>query len=59
MVGLVPATPIMIARPCPTIGVVGTSPAMSYVWTSMKDAVIEAIYRYPARGLSPDRLAQG
>jgi hypothetical protein len=25
----------------------------------MNDAVIEAIYRYPVMGLSPDRLARG
>jgi hypothetical protein len=25
----------------------------------MNDAVIEAIHRYPVKGLSPDRLAQG
>jgi hypothetical protein len=25
----------------------------------MNDAVIEAIYRYPVKGLSTDRLAQG
>jgi hypothetical protein len=25
----------------------------------MNDAVIEAIYRYSVKGLSPDRLAQG
>ena len=29
MAGLVPATPIILARPCPTIGVAGTSPAMT------------------------------
>jgi hypothetical protein len=27
-------------------------------WISMNDAVIEAIYRYPAKGLSPHPLAQ-
>jgi hypothetical protein len=32
---------------------------MTYIWTSMSDAVIEAIYRYPVKGLSPDLLAQG
>src|SRR5262245_33955257 len=29
MAGLVPATPIYAARPCPVIGVAGTSPAMT------------------------------
>jgi hypothetical protein len=29
--GLVPATPIILARPCPVIGVAGTSPAMTRV----------------------------
>jgi hypothetical protein len=29
------------------------------VWISMNDAVIEGIYRYPVKGLSPDRLAHG
>jgi hypothetical protein len=29
MAGLVPATPIIMARPCLTIGVAGTSPAMT------------------------------
>jgi hypothetical protein len=32
---------------------------MTYAWTSMNDTVIEAIYRYPLKGLSPDCLAQG
>src|ERR1700749_1612637 len=27
--GFVPATPISVARPCPVIGVAGTSPAMT------------------------------
>jgi hypothetical protein len=29
MAGLVPATPLNVARPCPVIGVAGTSPAMT------------------------------
>jgi hypothetical protein len=34
MAGLVPATPIIWARPCSDIGVAGTSPAMTrmYWW---------------------------
>ncbi len=32
MAGLVPATPINMARPCPVIGVAGTSPAMTAGW---------------------------
>ena len=31
MAGLVPATPLIGARPCHMIGVAGTSPAMTFV----------------------------
>jgi hypothetical protein len=34
MAGLVPATPPNKARPCHTIGVAGTSPAMTAEWGS-------------------------
>ncbi len=41
MAGLVPATPIIVARPCANIGVAGTSPAMTDMGSTSYENVLE------------------
>jgi hypothetical protein len=55
MAGLVPATPLIRARPCHTIGVAGTSPAMT-LNVERRSLNAQAVYSFPssaANGPSP------
>jgi hypothetical protein len=57
MAGLVPATPITMARPCPFIGVAGPSPAMTeLVAPPTLFAHSTAISSAPTRRRSPSKM---
>ena len=58
--GLGPATPITVARPCPMIGVAGTSPAMTIRWkrANASNAAASRCHAASSAG-KPNRSAVG